>query len=201
MLRESDDTEEMLRLASAGDARALGRLLVGHSNRLRHLVAVRMGPRLRQRLDPSDIVQEALADAGRKLDGYVRDRPLAFLPWLKRLAMERLIQARRTHQWAARRAVDREAVDASGEAAVDTLPADDTSPSRALLHDENRRRLRAALDGAEPNDREVLTLRYIHNLSFDQIAASLGLGLSAVKMRHLRALERLRSALSDEPPT
>ena len=49
-----------------------------------------------------------------------------------------------------------------------------------------------ALDGLADNDRRVLELRYIESLSFAEIAATLELGLSAVKMRHLRALRRLR---------
>ena len=46
----------------------------------------------------------------------------------------------------------------------------------------------------EACDREVLTLRYLERLSFDQISGLLGIGLSAAKMRHLRAIERLLRA-------
>ena len=41
-------------------------------------------------------------------------------------------------------------------------------------------------------------LRYLEQLSFDEIAAVLGLGVGAVKMRHLRALARLRGLLGEE---
>ena len=44
----------------------------------------------------------------------------------------------------------------------------------------------------DEDDREILGLRYVKGLSFDEIAASLGIGLSAAKMRHFRALERAR---------
>src|SRR5262245_4640546 len=92
-----DETEELLRRVGLGDDRALQRLLYLHRDRLRGLVAVRMDRRLAPRIDPSDIVQEALADASRKLPGYLRDRPLPFYPWLRRLALERVIQAHRRH--------------------------------------------------------------------------------------------------------
>ena len=57
-----------------------------YRDRLRRLVAVRLDPRLAARADASDVVQEALADAARKLDGYLRDRPIPFYPWLRQLA-------------------------------------------------------------------------------------------------------------------
>jgi RNA polymerase sigma-70 factor (ECF subfamily) len=102
------ETEELLRLVGRGDDVALQRLLGRHSDRLRRTVAVHMDRRLARRLDPSDIVQEALADASRKLSGYLRDRPLPFYPWLRRLALERLIQAHRRHLRSTTRAVGRE---------------------------------------------------------------------------------------------
>ena len=46
-------------------------------------------------------------------------------------------------------------------------------------------------------DREVLGLRYLDQLAFDEIAMVLEIGLSAAKMRHYRALERLRGLLEE----
>jgi hypothetical protein len=53
---------------------------------------------------------------------------------------------------------------------------------------------RSSLD---ESDRQILVLRYEDQLSFAEIAAKLGAGLSAVKMRHVRALERLRGLMGD----
>ena len=75
---------------------------------------------------------------------------------------------------------------------VDRLAANDTTPGRRAAREERRRLLATAIGGMEPADREVLGLRYLDQLAFDEIAAVLEIGLSAVKMRHLRALERLR---------
>src|SRR5262245_32662781 len=103
------DTELLLERAAAGDAGARDRLLQRHRGRLRRMVAVRADPRLAARVDPSDVVQETLADAARKLDAYLRDRPLPFYPWLRRLAQERLAALHRRHVRAKRRSVTREA--------------------------------------------------------------------------------------------
>jgi RNA polymerase sigma-70 factor (ECF subfamily) len=86
MIRHQPDTEELLARAANGDASAGQNVLQRHRDRLRHMVAVRLDRRLAARIDPSDVVQEALADAGRKLSAYLRDRQLAFYPWLRRLA-------------------------------------------------------------------------------------------------------------------
>jgi RNA polymerase sigma-70 factor (ECF subfamily) len=51
------------------------------------------------------------------------------------------------------------------------------------------------LSRLDPRDREVLVLRYLEGLSTEEIAAVLGIRAGAVKMRHVRALERLRGLL------
>src|SRR5262245_48665655 len=104
------DTEELLRRSAAGDPAARGALLQRHRGRLRRMVAVRLDPRL----DPSDVVQEALAEADRRLDAYARARPLPFYPWLRQLAADCLAEAHRRHLRAARRAVGREEAGAVG---------------------------------------------------------------------------------------
>src|SRR3954447_3666960 len=97
MTNAGADTDALLDRAARGDAEARQQLLDRHRRRLRRMVALRFDRRLAARADPSDVVQEALADAGRKLDGYLRDRPLPFYPWLRQLAWERLVKLRRRH--------------------------------------------------------------------------------------------------------
>jgi RNA polymerase sigma-70 factor (ECF subfamily) len=198
------DTEQLLQRVAEGDAAARDQLLQRHRDRLRELVALRLDRRLWARVDPSDIVQEALADAARKLAAYVRQRPLPFYPWLRQLALERLVQASRWHVRAAKRSVRRE------EAAQWPLPGDSaakladrlatrgSSPSARLQRDELRGRVQAALARLGERDREVLVLRYLEHLSTREIAAVLGLTEAGVKTRQLRALQRLRDLLGDD---
>src|SRR5262245_33964409 len=102
------DTDQLLADASRGDAHARGRLLERHRPRLRRMVAVRLDRRLAARVDPSDVVQEALLEASARLDEYLRDRPIPFYPWLRRLAYVRVADAYRRHLRAGRRSVERE---------------------------------------------------------------------------------------------
>ena len=198
------DTNELLDRAGRGDVPARHQLLVRHRARLRKMVAIRLDRRLAARVDPSDIVQETLAEADRRLDDYLRDRPLPFYPWLRRLAGERLIEAHRRHVRARHRSVEREEQwapplpDASAAALVDRLAANGTSPSRHLLRQELRQRLRAALEQLRPDDREILVLRHLEQLSVGEAAAALGITERAAKARHMRTLVRIRALFDDE---
>jgi len=108
MTPANPNTEQLLEQASRGDTAARDRLLVRHRDRLRSMVRVRMDRRLAARIDPSDVVQEALADAAGKLTDYLRRRPLPFYPWLRRLVWERLVALHRRHVRAGCRSVARE---------------------------------------------------------------------------------------------
>jgi RNA polymerase sigma-70 factor, ECF subfamily len=196
-----EDTEDLLRRAAAGECAARERLLARHRDRLRQVVALRLDRRLAARVDASDVVQEALADASQKLVDFLRDRPLPFYPWLRRLAWERIIQLHRRHLRTQKRAVTREErldlllPDESAMQLAERLVASGTSPSQWLLRDEQGRRLREVLERLRPNDREVLVLFYLEELDFGEIAAALGISEIAAKVRHFRALERVRKLL------
>jgi RNA polymerase sigma-70 factor (ECF subfamily) len=196
------DTEELLRLASRGDQPAIGELLARHRNRLRRMVTVRMDHRLQARIDPSDVVQEALLEASQKLPQYLCDRPLPYYPWLRQLAWQRLHDHHLRHLRAKKRTVTREedeAIVLSDESVVQLarVAAGGTSPSGKVLRKEAHGRVREALGRMKAEDQEVLVLRYLEQLAAHEIAAILGISAEAVGMRHLRALKRLRGLLRE----
>jgi RNA polymerase sigma-70 factor, ECF subfamily len=196
------NTEQLLARAGQGDAMARQQLLTHHRDRLRRMVALRLDRRLAARVDASDIVQESLAEAHQRLSEYLRDRPLPFYAWLRQFAWERVAKQYERHVKAQRRSVTREAPpplpDESVAQLAHRLIASATSPSRRVLRDELRDRVRVALGLLKPLDREVLVLRYLEGLSNAEAAAVLGLAENTAGMRHLRALERLRALLGDE---
>jgi RNA polymerase sigma-70 factor (ECF subfamily) len=205
MSEDDRKTEDLIRRAGDGERAAIEGLLVGHRERLRRMVAVRMDPRLAARVDASDVVQEALGEASRRLPEYLRDQPLPFYPWLRQIAWERLMDMHRRHVHAQKRAVGREhrryaLPDRSTMALADQLLASGTSPSGHFAREEVRIRMRTALEGLPPRDREVLVLRHLEQLSTREIAAVTGITEGAVKTRHLRALQRVRGLLNDEVP-
>jgi RNA polymerase sigma-70 factor (ECF subfamily) len=195
-------TDELLRRAASDDD-ARQWLLAAYRERLCRMIAVRMDRRLAPRLDPSDVVQEALADAARKLPEYLRERPLPFYPWLRRLAWERLLVHNRRHLHAGKRSVTREAPqpdalpDESAFELARQLLAAGSTPSEHLLRAELRERVHAALTRLSAADREVLVLRHLEQLPVADVAGILGINVGAAKVRHLRALQRFRALLAE----
>src|SRR5262245_30343304 len=105
---DSRETRDLLARVRAGDRQALDRLLAKHRPYLKELVELRMDPKLRPRVDPSDLVQEAQLEATRRLDGYLARPDMPFRLWLRHLTFDRLLMARRRHLKATRRSVAQE---------------------------------------------------------------------------------------------
>lgn len=198
MSQNDPDTSTLLRRAGAGDDRAGQELLGRYRGRLKQMVTVRMDHRLAARFDPSDVVQEALLAAHQKLTEYLRDRPIPFYPWLRQLAWERLVKLHLEHVHAKKRSVRREELflpDHSAMTLANRLVAEETSPSAQVVREETLARVREALEQLSERDREILVLRHLEHLSVSEIAAVVGITPGAVKVRRLRALQRLKSVL------
>lgn len=197
-------TERLIERAAGGDDAARHELLDRYRAHLRRMVATRLDRRMTPRVDPSDVVQETLIDAARRLDGYLADRPLPFFGWLRQLAGERIVDAHRRHLLAQRRSVAREShpAELSEDSALELgrwLVADDTSPSNRLHQRERLERVMGALAALSPRDREVLVMRHLEQLPAAEIAEALGITAGAVEVRLFRALVRLRGRLEGDP--
>jgi RNA polymerase sigma-70 factor (ECF subfamily) len=205
MTTSEPDTDELLRRVEEGDRQARNDLFERHRDRLRKMVAWRLDRRLAARVDPSDVIQDVLAEADRKLARYLRHRPLPFYPWLRSLAWEHLAVLHRRHVKAGKRSVRREEPgilnlpDESAAELANRLVTSATSPTQQALREELRQRVRRALAEMSERDREVLVLRNLEQLSVADTAAVLGIKPGAVKVRHLRAVERLRELLDELP--
>lgn len=203
MPADTPNTEELLRRSNAGDGQARQSLLIRYQGRLRDMIRIRMDRRLLGRLDPSDVVQEVLVEAHQKLDAYLRDRPLPFYLWLREMAWQRLIKVYEHHQ-AQKRSVRREQQgvfdlpDDSATALAARLVVPGPSPTGEAMREEQQQRVHEALQRLRPNDREVLVLRYLEQLSTRETATVLGISEGTVKTRHARALVRLQTLLGDE---
>ncbi len=150
------------------------------------------------------MVQEALAQASRQIAEYARTQPVPFYPWLRAIAWNRLLDLHRRHILAERRSVRREhgwapgLPDESLHQLADHLATSGTQPSGRLQRLEQNAQVRAALAQLSETDREVLTLRYLEQLSSSEAAAVLEISSEALLKRQVRALKRLRTLL-DHP--
>ncbi len=196
-----DETQSLLVKAATGDQKATTSLLENYRLRLKRMVQARMDSRLSPRFDPSDVVQETLLAATAKLPDYLRERPVPFYRWLRRLAWERLVDLQRQHLGTQRRSVKREQPpfgelsDESMDCLAMSIAPRDLGPLSELVHQERLQRVRQALGQLEEQDQEVLVLRYLEGLSLEAVAEVMGTSVAATKMRHMRAIRRLRDLL------
>ncbi len=202
MLPDPPETVDLLERARAGDREAAETLLARHRPALRHMIGLRLDPRLAARIDASDVVQEVLLEASRRLQAYLRDPALPFHLWLRQIAKDRIIDAHRRHRQAQRRTLDREqpihaarSDDRSSAELAAALFDQELTPASAAMRHELERRLQAAVDSLPEDDREMILMRHFEQMANQEIAALLGLTEPAASMRYLRALRRLKEAL------
>jgi RNA polymerase sigma-70 factor (ECF subfamily) len=157
-----------------------------------------MDRRLSARLDVSDVVQETVLEASRRLGAYVRCPDMPFGLWLRWLAREKLLQLHREHMQTEKRGVGREApalpIDASA-AVMRGLVGREPSPSRAAADGELAEALRRSLGMLDDDERDLILWRHFEQLSNRDIAQLLGVTEAAAGKRYIRALERLRGLL------
>ena len=192
---DSPDTSRLLRRTLEGDQAARDRLFAEHRSYLRRVVDLRMDDQLRRRLDPSDVVQEAQLVGSRRLEDYLRERPMSFRLWLRWIAIEQLANLHRHHVRTRKRSVCREVplTNDTSVAVMSILLQD--QPSRHLRRQETAARVQEALTQLSESDRQLLLLRHAEELTNEEVAELLGIERAAAVKRHGRALRRLHDRL------
>jgi RNA polymerase sigma-70 factor (ECF subfamily) len=195
-LPDSAQTKTLLERAETGDRQAFDELFARHRPYLKQMVELRLDPKLRSRVDPSDVVQEAHLEAYRRLSTYLYERPMPFRLWLRQIAYDRTLKAWRYHRGTARRAAGREVPlpERSSLVLARQLLAG-SSPSRALDRGDLAQRLRQAMAQLPKDDREVILMRHFEGLSNQEIGCLLGIDAGTVSKRHGRAILRLHRIL------
>jgi RNA polymerase sigma-70 factor (ECF subfamily) len=156
-----------------------------------------MDPKLRPRVDPDDIVQEAHLEAVRRFPDYVKRPAMPFRLWLRQIACDRVLMARRHHVTAARRAVER-SVSLPKRSSVQLahqMLARDANPHDQIAARDLARRVNEAIARMSDSDREILLMRNFEELSTQEVACVLGVDPSTVRKRHGQVLLRLRKLL------
>jgi RNA polymerase sigma-70 factor (ECF subfamily) len=161
---------EMVRQAQRGDRNAFAQLVQSHHARL--ISATRA--LVRDADAAEDISQDAFVDAYRQLPTL--RQPERFGAWLFGIARHKALNHLRT--------ASREVPSATVEA-----PAPPDPPAEPAA-------LREKLDRLPERDREVLAAKYLQDLSYAEIAETLGLTVNAVRVRCCRARQALRELLA-----
>jgi RNA polymerase sigma-70 factor (ECF subfamily) len=192
---DSAQTSALLDRVSRGNRRALEQLLARGRSGLREFVDYHLDPRLRARLDPSDVVQDVQFELVRRIDDFLQRRPMPFHLWVRKTAYERLLNLRRDHQ-RARRDIEREVPLPDRSSLLMARPLLHNSPSRVAEAREFAERISRAVAELPERDREILTMRHAEELSYEEIGCLLEIKPAAARQRYGRALIRLQSVLS-----
>ncbi len=194
---DSTDTLGLLTQIQGGRSEAVDRLLARYRDYLRGIIDVRMDPRLRSRVDVSDVVQETQLEVAQRLPDFLKRRPMPFRLWLRKTAMERLLREREQHVTAKRRTVTREVplpFRSSMQLAARMLGKVST-PSERASRRELVQGVRGAIAQLPDIEREIVLMMDFENLTSREAAAVLGFDASTVRRRHGRALIRLHQLL------
>ncbi|MHB8970286.1 MAG: sigma-70 family RNA polymerase sigma factor [Pirellulaceae bacterium] len=195
-------TQELLQGARQGDDGAVNRLMDRHRQALRRMVQLRLDQKIQGRIDVSDIVQDVLVEANRRLPQYLENPVMSFHLWVRQIAKDRIIDAHRRHRVSAKRSVDREqplAVPAASDHSTFDLAVQlhdpELTPAAAAARQEMTQLVELALGRLGEPDCEVIVMRHYEQLSNTEVAEALGLSEPAASMRYLRAVRRLRELL------
>lgn len=202
---EGDQTEKWLASAKGGDASAINHLLEEHRRPVQRLVEMRLDRKVQRRVDVSDVVQEVMVEASKRLQKYLENPEMAFHLWLRQIAWDHIIDTYRRHRVSAKRNMDREqpmtspggADQSTVELAVQLCDPGIT-PAAAATQREIARRVEASIEQLGDQDREIIQMRHFEHLSNLEIADALGLNPPAASMRYLRAVRRLRQLLDEQ---
>lgn len=190
----------LLEIARGGDREALGRLLEWYCNYLNILATTQLDRRLQQRLSPSDLVQDTLLAAQRDFPDFRGKSEREFLGWLRQILINSLHRAIDVHLKAGKRDLRREisldamnaALDQSAVNLAAILPGDGPSPSSPIQARERSVALANELAKLPEHYREVIVLRNLQSLSFEEIARRLDKSVGSVRMLWLRAIDKFK---------
>ena len=183
--------------AAGGDDTAFAELFGHFRAHLKQFIELRLDQRVRRRVDPSDVLQETQMEVHRRLPDFLKREPMPLKVWLRRTAHEQLIRAHEKHLKADRRSVRREAqlANRSSVMLAKRFAATDPPPGQRMLDEERVQIVAQAIDGLPELDREILIMRNVEDLNFNEIAVSLDIEPAAARKRFGRALLRLQKQL------
>lgn len=206
MRTEQPNPDLLLRAAKNGERECVGALLEIYRNYLKLLARTQIDLVLQAKANPSDVVQDTFLEAYRDFGQFRGETEAQFLAWLRRILVNNLSRLVERHLLAkkrdARRELSLEQIGASLEWSsmrLETeLAATTSSPSWGAVRRERAALLADHLAQLPEQYRDVLVLRHLENLPFEEVATRMGRSSGAVRMLWLRAIDQLRKLLDED---
>ena len=190
--------------ARQGDAECRERLFTLCRSYLGFVARSQVESWLRRKVDASDLVQETMLEACRDFDRFEGRSEQEWLAWLRRILGHNTADFVRRYRGTAKRAAGREVpfrdpADSALPGAPEPAALQPT-PSQEFLQLDTELRVTAALSELPPDYQEVIVLRNLQRLPFEEVAERMNRSRPAVQMLWMRAIRKLRNALEDESP-
>jgi len=196
------DITNLLRLAKNGQGAQLGEILEAYSRYLTLLARVQIGRRLQGKVDPADVVQEVFLEVHRQFPHFRGETEAEFLAWMRKILAGQLALVMRKYLGTQARDIKLEQqleaqVDRSSQMLDGALAASISTPSQRASRKEQALLLSQALDRLDEDYREVIILRHLEGLGFDEVARRMERSADSVQKLWVRALGKLRQSLGE----
>lgn len=199
----SDEIESRIAAAKSGCSVSLGQLLISYQRHLEIAATLRIHPKFRCKLSPSDLVQVTLQLAYQNFSGFTGSSDGQLLSWLRAILANQHAREIRNLK-TLRRDVDLEqsleqyANDSSSLHSQALASYRDPSPSSRMHRQEIRDQLKCALSKLPIDCRRVIELRHIEERPFAEIAVNMNRSLDSVKSLWRRAILKLKASVDIE---
>jgi RNA polymerase sigma-70 factor (ECF subfamily) len=188
-----------IRLAREGQGPALNELLEAHRNYLRVLAASCLHREMRGKADASDVVQETLLKVHENFRQFRGTTEAEWMTWLRTILVRHLTDMqkgfRRQRRTVARERSLENIAEHSSAMLRNLVPAAGPSPSQEAQRREAAALVADAIAELEPEDREVVILRNLHELDWNEIGERTGRSPNAARMLWARAMQRVGGRL------
>ncbi len=194
---------DLLARAREGDAAAREDLFQRCRQYVHLLARTQVETWMRAKVDASDLVQQTLLEAHRGFQEFRGESEGEWLAWLRIILTHNAQDFVRRYRQTDKRAVNREvSLDApfpglSGSFRREPMDRDDQTPSQLLSRQEQEIALANAIGQLSADHQEVIVLRNLQRLPFEEVATRMNRSRPATQMLWMRAIKRLEELLRE----
>lgn len=195
-----ESTAKLIALARDTKGDTLGALLDQYRNYLYLIARTQVDLHLAVRTSPSDLVQETFLQAAKEFEDFQGATNAQLMAWLRRILINNIVAAYHRHVLAHKRDVRREwplesivrTIDQSSAFIEQALADSADQPDARMIREEQAAYVADILADLPRLQREVIILRNLEGLPFEQVADRMGRSQTAVRKLWTRAICRLK---------
>jgi RNA polymerase sigma-70 factor (ECF subfamily) len=192
----------MITAAQQAEPGAVERLIEAYRHYLRFVARTCLSSALAGKADASDVVQETLLKAHQNFRSFRGSSEGEFVAWLRQILAQNVAQLVRRFRTAGRDAEREQSIDdlvsRSSNVLARIAAASGTSPSMAAEHRDTGIVLSEAMAELSDDQREIIFLRHVEELSWAEVAVRMNRSQDAARMLWARSLRKLRPLIEDK---